>query len=176
RGPDGHAARAGRHRAVTRRGCHDDRPDGRRGRRRRHAGRTVLPGHRGRLPRAERDGDCELAVRRHVRRVIIRSVSAPRPAGRIVGDWLLNLLALAGSVCIVLVILGVVFNVSIMMFRTGSMSPTITAGSIALVREIPATDMAVGDVVTVDRGEDTLPVTHRVVRILDADAGSGVVT
>jgi len=103
-------------------------------------------------------------------------VSAPRPAGRIVGDWLLNLLALAGSVCIVLVILGVVFNVSIMMFRTGSMSPTITAGSIALVREIPATDMAVGDVVTVDRGEDTLPVTHRVVRILDADAGSGVVT
>lgn len=99
-----------------------------------------------------------------------------RPVSRMIGDWLLNLLAVAGSVCIVLVILGVVFNVSIMMFRTGSMSPTITAGSIALVREIPATELDEGDVVTVDRGEETLPVTHRVVRILDSDSTSGVVT
>lgn len=99
-----------------------------------------------------------------------------RPVSRTIGDWLLNLLALAGSVCIVLVILGVVLNVSIMMFRTGSMSPTITAGSIALVREIPATDMNEGDIVTVGRGEETLPVTHRVVEILETDPGSGMVT
>ena len=77
---------------------------------------------------------------------------------------------------IVLVILGVVLDVSIMMFRTGSMSPTITAGSIALVREIPATDMNEGDIVTVSRGEETLPVTHRVVEILETDPGSGMVT
>ena len=99
-----------------------------------------------------------------------------RPVSRTIGDWLLTLLALAGSACIVLVILGVVFNVSIMMFRTGSMSPTITAGSIALVREIPATDMDEGDIVTVERGEDTLPVTHRVVDILETDSASGIVT
>ena len=51
------------------------------------------------------------------------------------------------------------------MFKTGSMSPTITAGSVALVREIPASEINVGDVVTVDR-EDALPVTHRVTSIV----------
>ncbi|WP_404287410.1 signal peptidase I [Glutamicibacter arilaitensis] len=75
----------------------------------------------------------------------------------------------------ILVILGVVFNVSIMMFRTGSMSPTITAGSIAFVREVPATEIAVGDIVTVERGENILPVTHRVIEILETD-GNGFVT
>ncbi|WP_210604727.1 signal peptidase I [Brevibacterium oceani] len=97
-----------------------------------------------------------------------------------VGAWfgaaLLNILAVLGVVCIVLVILSVVFNISIMMFKTGSMSPTIPAGSIALVRETPAAQMEIGDVVTVDRGEKILPVTHRVVSILDKDAQSGRVT
>ncbi|WP_208085467.1 signal peptidase I [Brevibacterium atlanticum] len=89
------------------------------------------------------------------------------------GGVVLNILAVLGVVCIVLVILSVVFNVSIMMFKTGSMSPTIPAGSIAVVRETPAAQMKVGDVVTVDRGEKILPVTHRVVSILDTDAQTG---
>lgn len=93
-----------------------------------------------------------------------------------IGGALLNLLAVLGLVCIVLVIVGIVSNVSIMMFRTGSMSPTITAGSIAFVKEIPAEEMTIGDVVTVDRGPDVLPVTHRVITILDTDEQSGRVT
>lgn len=96
--------------------------------------------------------------------------------GACLGAALLNILAVLGVVCIVLVILSVVFNISIMMFKTGSMSPTIQAGSIALVRETPAAQMEIGDVVTVDRGEKILPVTHRVVSILDKDAQSGRVT
>ena len=96
-------------------------------------------------------------------------------ARSVFGDFILTLLAAAGLICIVLVILGAFFNVSIMMFRTGSMSPTITAGSIALVREIPATEMQVGDVVTVERGSDVLPVTHRVTQIIDT-APDGIVT
>ncbi|WP_231445568.1 signal peptidase I [Brevibacterium zhoupengii] len=92
------------------------------------------------------------------------------------GGALLNIFAALGVVCIVLVILSFVFNVSIMMFRTGSMSPTITAGSIAFVHEIPAEEMEVGDIITADRGEKVLPVTHRVTSILDTDAQSGVVT
>ncbi|GAA1483485.1 signal peptidase I [Brachybacterium fresconis] len=108
------------------------------------------------------------------------SVRRTEPGGRgLVGrlaDLALTVLAVAGAVCIVLVILSWAFNVSLMMFRTGSMSPTIPAGSVALVREIPATEMEVGDVVTVDRGTDLLPVTHRVVEIHDADASSGAVT
>ena len=91
-------------------------------------------------------------------------------------DLALTVLAVAGAVCIVLVILSWTFNVSLMMFRTGSMSPTIPAGAVALVREIPATEMEVGDVVTVDRGADLLPVTHRVVEIHDVDTSSGTVT
>lgn len=93
-----------------------------------------------------------------------------------IGDHLLTLLAAAGSLCILLVIAGWIVDVSIIMFRTGSMSPTITAGSVAVVREIPATEMEVGDVVTVDRGEGLLPVTHRVIALRERDEATGEVT
>ena len=106
-------------------------------------------------------------------------VQEPRTAKRRfaakLGDAMLTMLAVGGSICMVLVILSVVFNISIMMFRTGSMGPTITAGSIAFVREIPATEMSIGDVVTVERGDNILPVTHRVLEILETDS-DGLVT
>lgn len=107
--------------------------------------------------------------------VAIPHITRRSVVGRL-GDFLLTLLAVGGSICMILVILGVTFNISIMMFRTGSMSPTITAGSIAFVREIPATEMVVGDVVTVDRGEGVLPVTHRVIEIRQVDPMSGFVS
>lgn len=89
-------------------------------------------------------------------------------AGRALGQALLNVAALGGLVCIVLVILAFFFNITLIMFKTGSMSPTIPAGSLAVVREIPASDIRVGDVLTVNR-EGKLPVTHRVTSI----SGSG---
>ncbi|GAA2028193.1 hypothetical protein GCM10009720_04970 [Yaniella flava] len=92
------------------------------------------------------------------------------------GDILLSVLAVAGAICLILVVVGLTMNVSIMMFRTGSMDPTIPAGSIALVREIPAAEMSEGDIVTVDRGDDLLPVTHRVTEITDLDPQSDAVT
>lgn len=92
------------------------------------------------------------------------------------GDWALNVAAFLGALCIFLVILAGVFGISIMMFKTGSMSPTIPAGSIAFVREAPATEIEVGDVVTVSRGDDVLPVTHRVVNILGTYEATGIVT
>ncbi len=98
----------------------------------------------------------------------------PRFASKLV-DFFLTLLAIGGSICLILIVLGIVFNISIMMFRTGSMSPTITAGSIAFVKEIPATEISVDDIVTVERGDADLPVTHRVVEILKTN-DSGVVT
>lgn len=102
--------------------------------------------------------------------------STRRTAASRIGDQILSLLAVAGSLCIVLVVLGVFFQISIMMFRTGSMSPTITAGSIAFVREIPAAQIAVDDVVTVEQKHAILPVTHRVVEILDVDDSTGFAT
>ena len=91
-----------------------------------------------------------------------------RPATRVVGDALLNLLAIGGLVCVALVVLSVLFHVTLIMFKTGSMTPTIPAGSVAVVREIPAEEIRVGDVVTVDRAGD-LPVTHRVTSIAGID-------
>ena len=93
----------------------------------------------------------------------------PRHAGRTRGsswavDALLWVLAVAGAICIVLVILAHTMGITLMMFSTGSMSPTIPAGSVAIVQEGPAAEIEVGDVVTVDRG-DLLPVTHRVTSV-----------
>lgn len=73
----------------------------------------------------------------------------------------LNLAALGGLVALTLVALAFFFNISLIMFKTGSMSPTIPTGSLSLVREISAAEIKVGDVVTVDR-DGKLPVTHRV--------------
>lgn len=103
-------------------------------------------------------------------------LSPSKPLRTRLSDLVLTVLAIAGTICLILVIVGLTMNVSIMMFRTGSMEPTISTGSIALVREIPATEMSEGDIVTVDRGENVLPVTHRVREITEIDEASGAVT
>lgn len=81
-----------------------------------------------------------------------------------VTETLLWLLAGAGLIAILLVIAAYIFNTSVILFRTGSMEPTVPAGSAALVREIPASDVELGDILTVER-PDRLPVTHRVISI-----------
>jgi signal peptidase len=88
-----------------------------------------------------------------------------RGIGGALGDLLLWIAAVAGVICMVLVVLAFTANITLIMFRTGSMSPTIPAGSVALVQRVPAADIAVGDIVTVDRASD-LPVTHRVTSIV----------
>ncbi|HVM03404.1 MAG TPA: signal peptidase I, partial [Acidimicrobiales bacterium] len=54
--------------------------------------------------------------------------------------------------------------------RSGSMEPTIPTGSMVLVQRVPAADVAVGDVVAVQRPDGTR-VTHRVVD-LDRHGGA----
>lgn len=85
-------------------------------------------------------------------------------AGRWLREILLTLAALGGVACIVLTVLAFTGGFSLIMFKTGSMSPTIPAGSVALVQKVPASDLDVGDVVTVDRA-GALPVTHRITSI-----------
>lgn len=94
-----------------------------------------------------------------------RSRSLRARSSRLVGELILWVAAIAGTVCIVLVILAFTMNITLIMFRTGSMAPAIPAGSVAVVRQVPASSVAVGDVVTVDR-EGQLPVTHRVTSIV----------
>ncbi|MFJ2553574.1 signal peptidase I [Microbacterium sp. NPDC087591] len=87
-----------------------------------------------------------------------------RHPGRLIADALLWLAAVGGVICIVLVVLAFTAQITLIMFRTGSMSPTIPAGSVAVVQRVPASDIAIGDVVTVDRA-DELPITHRVTSV-----------
>lgn len=87
-----------------------------------------------------------------------------RGIGRMLGDALLWVAAAAGVLCMVLVVLALTANITLIMFRTGSMSPTIPAGSVAVVQSVPVSEIDVGDVVTVDR-EGDLPVTHRVTSV-----------
>lgn len=62
---------------------------------------------------------------------------------------------------------------ALVIFRTGSMSPTIPQGSIAVSLPIAAAEISVGDVVTVQRAPGELPVSHRVVEVrTPADAAS----
>ncbi|MBT2497104.1 signal peptidase I [Microbacterium sp. ISL-59] len=93
-----------------------------------------------------------------------------RAVARGLREVLLTLAAVGGVLCILLVILAFTGGYSLIMFKTGSMTPTIPAGSVALVQKIPAADIAVGDVVTVDR-DAALPITHRVTGVEQADQG-----
>ncbi len=87
-----------------------------------------------------------------------------RATGRGLRETLLTLAALGGVICIALVIMAFAGGYSLIMFKTGSMTPTIPAGSVALVQRIPAEEIVVGDVVTVAR-PDALPITHRVTSV-----------
>ncbi|MGH3691880.1 MAG: signal peptidase I [Microbacterium sp.] len=124
--------------------------------------------------RSLRDKETSLAaVEPHA--TAARAHTGIRP-GRMIGDVLLWAAALAGAICILLVVLAFTAQITLIMFRTGSMSPTIPAGSVAVVQRVPATEVEVGDVVTVDR-EGELPVTHRVTTIAPgASAGERVIT
>ncbi|MEV4737873.1 MULTISPECIES: signal peptidase I [unclassified Microbacterium] len=103
------------------------------------------------------------------------TASAPsvrqRRIGRMLGDVLLWIAALGGVVCIVLVILAFTAHITLIMFSTGSMSPTIPAGSVAVVQRVPAAEVKVGDVVTVDRPGE-LPITHRVTSITGGESSA----
>ncbi|MFJ4208815.1 signal peptidase I [Paenarthrobacter sp. NPDC089675] len=101
-------------------------------------------------------------------------MSRPSFAGR-ARELLLNLAAAGGAACILVVIAAVLFNVSLVLFKTGSMSPTIPAGSLAVVRGIPASEIRVGDVVTVER-PGKLPITHRVQGIQPGAGEARIIT
>jgi len=84
---------------------------------------------------------------------------------RVIKDGVLTLAGLAGLLSLLWLAAGALFGLSLIIFQTGSMSPTMPIGTAAIVRPIPAADIAVGDVVTIRREGAPLPVTHRVVSV-----------
>ncbi|MDQ6659205.1 MAG: signal peptidase I [Actinomycetota bacterium] len=100
---------------------------------------------------------------------------AGRRVGSALGNALLTVAALGGVICIVAVLAAWIFKITLIMFSTGSMSPTIPTGSVAIVRQIPAAEIHIGDVVTVNR-VGLLPVTHRVRAIQAGPGDSRILT
>lgn len=76
----------------------------------------------------------------------------------------LTLGALIGGLCLLLALAVLIFDVRVLSFRSGSMSPTMTTGTLALARTVPAGDLADRDVVSVLTSSGSR-VTHRIVGI-----------
>lgn len=72
--------------------------------------------------------------------------------------------AILGTACIVMGIVAVAFDARALIFRSGSMAPAIDTGALAFARSVDATDLNVGDIVSVENQEG-VRVTHRIVEI-----------
>ncbi|WP_132991797.1 peptidase S26 [Gordonia zhaorongruii] len=77
-------------------------------------------------------------------------------------DTALTIGAVAGTVCIVLTTVALVFGLRPVIFETGSMEPAVPTGSLGISRTVPAAEVKPGDIVGVVR-DDGARVTHRVV-------------
>jgi signal peptidase I len=95
---------------------------------------------------------------RHVRQ------TPGRAFARIAREGVLTLGAVLGCVCIAAAVAGVVLGVRPLVVVSGSMSPTIDAGALALARPTDAADLRAGDVVSVEAPNGTR-VTHRIAAI-----------
>ncbi|OAK56411.1 signal peptidase I [Rhodococcoides kyotonense] len=72
--------------------------------------------------------------------------------------------ALTGLLCVLVALSAFVFGVTPLVFRSGSMSPAIETGALALSKKTPAVDVRVGDIVNVTDAAGN-GITHRVVEI-----------
>jgi signal peptidase I len=79
-------------------------------------------------------------------------------------DHLLTLLAVIGIAMTAVTVFAAHSGLRPLVVKSGSMEPTIHTGAMVLVREIPASEIRVGDVVAVERADHTR-VTHRVVSV-----------
>lgn len=79
--------------------------------------------------------------------------------------------ALLGTVCLGWSVATAALGLTPLVFTSGSMSPAIAAGDLALATTVPADEVRVGDVVSVVNGEG-LRITHRVVEVDPAEHGA----
>ncbi|RNL62962.1 signal peptidase I [Nocardioides marmoriginsengisoli] len=79
-------------------------------------------------------------------------------------EWLLSVVAVLGALAVVAATLCLVLDLRVLAFQSGSMSPTIRTGALAVARSVPAADLRRGDVVSVRTGSGSR-VTHRIVEI-----------
>ncbi|XKH53574.1 signal peptidase I [Citricoccus nitrophenolicus] len=85
----------------------------------------------------------------------------------------LVVLGLAGLLVVAWYVVSFLTGARIVVFMTGSMSPELPTGSAAISVPVAATELEIGDVVTLQRDDSSLPVTHRVTRIDPGPPGGG---
>lgn len=85
----------------------------------------------------------------------------------------LNVGAVAGLVCVLVAVASFLFGIKPLVFRSGSMSPDIPTGALALSKVTPAADLEVGDVVSVPNEQGTR-ITHRIHEIVSSDGTTSV--
>lgn len=113
--------------------------------------------------------------RRSAPRLLPVPVAVPSPAGRPTAvDHLLTLLALLGLAVTALTVVATLVGLRPLVVRSGSMEPAVRTGGMVLVQEVSAREIAVGDVVAVDR-PDGVRVTHRVVSTTPAGEAATLV-
>ena len=66
--------------------------------------------------------------------------------------------------CLLLAVVAPAFGIRLLVFESGSMTPTVDTGGLALTRTVAASDLAIGDIVSVTPAADQR-VTHRIVGI-----------
>lgn len=93
--------------------------------------------------------------------------SATGPWFRRLREPALNAGAVAGALCLVAVAASMLLGITPLIFRSGSMAPTIGTGALALARTVPAEQLEVGDIVSLE-DPTGVRLTHRVV---DVDPG-----
>lgn len=98
-----------------------------------------------------------------------------RPGRSRAREIALNLGAIAGLICIVATVLSLAFGIKPLVFRSGSMAPQISTGALALAKTVPANELAVGDVISVDNAQG-VRITHRVVDLQHVGGGAASVT
>lgn len=89
---------------------------------------------------------------------------------RVLREIGLTVVALLGVAVLAAALAAVAFDVRVLVFRSGSMAPTIDTGDLGISRAVPAADIERGDVVTVTAASGAT-LTHRVVGIDPLGAG-----
>ncbi|MFJ5693583.1 signal peptidase I [Arthrobacter sp. NPDC093125] len=87
---------------------------------------------------------------------------------------LLTVGSVLGSLCVIATLAGLLVGAKPLIFRSGSMSPAITTGALGVSVPVQASEIRVGDVLSVENTSG-IRVTHRVVRV-DINNGIASVT
>ncbi|QAY63577.1 signal peptidase I [Xylanimonas allomyrinae] len=87
---------------------------------------------------------------------------------RRIGAVALTLAAIAGVLSVVLAVAVQAGTLRLLVVTSGSMTPTICQGDALVSHRVAASDLGVGDVVTVPQADGSL-VTHRIIAVAPAD-------